>query len=117
MFYSGGRRSRSASRRGTVRGYTIRGRYGLIKYVGVTNNPARRAQEHRHSGKRGTLRVETGGMSRSSARKWSESASLHIVATITAGILPTIGLGMADRIHRSRQFEQIKDKGNYIRAT
>ena len=44
-------------------GYTIRGRGGRVKYVGITNNPRRRAAQHRRSGKRGQLRVETGGMS------------------------------------------------------
>ena len=41
-----------------------------MKYVGVTNNPRRRAAQHRRAGKRGQLRVETGGMSRGKARRW-----------------------------------------------
>ena len=38
--------------------------------MGVTNNPRRRASEHRRSGKRGKLRVETGSLSRKGARRW-----------------------------------------------
>ena len=57
-----------------MRGYTIRGRGRRVKYVGITNNPRRRAAQHRRSGKRG-LRVETGGMSKGEARRW-EGAKL-----------------------------------------
>ena len=65
------RRSRGGSaRRRPVRGYTIRGRSGKVKYVGITNNPGRRAVQHRRSGKRGQLQVETSGMSRGKARRW-----------------------------------------------
>lgn len=53
-----------------MRGYTIRGKGGRVKYVGITNNPRRRATQHRRSGKRGRLQVETGGMSRGKARRW-----------------------------------------------
>ena len=59
---SGGRRS--------ARGYTLRGRYGRVNYVGVTNNASRRASEHRQDGKRGRMKVETRAMSRSAARRW-----------------------------------------------
>ena len=64
------RRRRGNCRGRTVRGYTIRGPYGRIKYVGVTNNPARRALEHGQEGKRGTLRVETVRMTRAAATLW-----------------------------------------------
>ena len=63
-------------RRGTprptqgVHGYTIRGRKGRITYVGISNDPYRRAGEHGTEGKRGKLRVETPTMSRSEARQW-----------------------------------------------
>ena len=53
-----------------MRGYTIRGKGGRVRYVGVTNNPRRRAAQHQRSGKRGRLKVETGGMSRGKARRW-----------------------------------------------
>ena len=53
-----------------MRGYTIRSRGGRGKCVGITNNPRRRAAQHRCSGKRGQLRVETGGMSKGKARRW-----------------------------------------------
>ena len=43
---------------------------GRIKYVGITNNPRRRAAQHRRAGKSGRLRVETGGLSRGKARRW-----------------------------------------------
>ena len=53
-----------------VRGYTLRGRTGRITYVGISNDPDRRAGEHGMDGKRGRLRVETSAMSRSEARQW-----------------------------------------------
>lgn len=62
-----GRPSRSVR---ATRGYTLRGRFGRILYVGVTNNPARRSGEHRQSGKRGKLKVETRAMTPTSARRW-----------------------------------------------
>ena len=42
------------------RGYTLRGRNGKINYVGTTNNPGRRAGEHKSNGKTGRLQTETG---------------------------------------------------------
>ena len=68
-FGRGGARRSSGSRRG-VRGYTLRGRNGRVNYVGVTNNPGRRASEHKEGGKRGSMNVETRGMSRESAQRW-----------------------------------------------
>ena len=65
----GGARRSSGGQRG-VRGYSLRGRNGGINYVGVTNNPGRRATEHKHSGKRGSMKVETRGMSREAAQRW-----------------------------------------------
>ncbi len=53
-----------------VRGYTLRGKYGKINYVGTTNNPGRRAGEHRSEGKPGRLRTETRPMTRGSAKRW-----------------------------------------------
>ena len=41
-----------------VRGYTLRGRNGRIRYFGVTNNPGRRASQHKRDGKTGKMRVE-----------------------------------------------------------
>lgn len=70
---SGRRASRSApgpGKRRNVRGYTLRGRNGRINYVGVSNNPGRRAAEHKNAGKRGSMKVETQSMSRASARRW-----------------------------------------------
>ncbi len=68
------RRSRSRRRAAgagrVVRGYTLRDRKGRIKYVGVSNNPRRRAAEHKRDGKRGKLKVETRPMSRGYARHW-----------------------------------------------
>ena len=69
-------------------GYTIRGRGGRVKYVGITNNPRRRAAQHRRSGKRGQLRVETGGMSRGKARRW-EGAKLARFRKSNRGRNPT----------------------------
>ena len=37
---------------------------------GVSNNPSRRATEHKRDGKRGKLKVETRPMSRAYARRW-----------------------------------------------
>ena len=71
-----------------MRGYTIRGRSGRVKYVGVTNNPRRRAAEHRRSGKRGRLQVETGDMSRRKARRW-EGAKLSRFRRNNRGRNPT----------------------------
>lgn len=60
----------SRGRRGSVKGYTLRGKGGRINYVGITNNPGRRAKELKSKGKSGKMKVETKGMSRSSARGW-----------------------------------------------
>ena len=69
-------RYRGGSSKGRdVRVYTLRGRRGRVNYVGITNNPRRRAAQHRRDGKEARLRVETGGMSRKAARR-SESARL-----------------------------------------
>ena len=67
-----GRNGRKSYTRATqgVYGYTIRGRAGRIAYVGISNDPHRRAEQHGMDGKRGKLRVETPAMSRSEARQW-----------------------------------------------
>ena len=56
--------------RGTVKGCTLRGRNGRINYVGITNNPERRAKQLRNDGKSGTMKIETKAISRKSARWW-----------------------------------------------
>ena len=53
-----------------VRGYTLRGKNGKINYVGTTNNPGRRAEEHKTDGKSGKLNTETQSMSRQRAEGW-----------------------------------------------
>ena len=53
-----------------VRGYTLRGRNGRIRYFGVTNNPSRRATQHNRDGKIGKMRVEKTHASRTAALKW-----------------------------------------------
>ena len=63
-------KNRSSSGQRTTRGYTIRGRFGRINYVGVTNNPERRASEHKQAGKQGKLKVETRVLSPTSAKRW-----------------------------------------------
>ena len=70
-YRSWGARGGARPRR-NVRGYTLRGRNGRVNYVGVTNNPRRRASEHRTEGKSGTMRVETRPMSREFARSWEK---------------------------------------------
>ena len=70
----GGRRSPSGRKKTVDRsqGYTIRDSKGRIKYVGETNNPQRRAVEHKRAGKGGTLQVETRPMPRGWARRWEK---------------------------------------------
>ena len=54
----GGRgRSPSGSNRSKAQGYTLRGKNNRIKYVGITNSPARRASEHKQAGKSGAMKV------------------------------------------------------------
>ena len=53
-----------------VRGYTLRGRNGRIRYFGVTGNPSRRAAQHKRDGKTGKMRVETTHVNRTAALKW-----------------------------------------------
>lgn len=71
-----------------MRGYTIRGTGGRVKYVGITNNPRRRAAEHGREGKRGRLQVETSGMSLGQARRW-EGARLARFRRSNRGHNPT----------------------------
>ncbi len=54
------------------KGYTIRGRNNRIKYIGITNDPERRAGEHEAGGKPGVLKVETGSRTPPSAVKWEQ---------------------------------------------
>ena len=42
--WNGGRKSPRVTQK--VHGYTLRGRAGRVRYVGITNNPGRRAEEH-----------------------------------------------------------------------
>ena len=53
-----------------VRGYTLRGRNGRVRYFGVTNDPSRRAAQHKRDGKTGEMRVEKTHTSRGAALKW-----------------------------------------------
>ncbi len=71
----GGRSSKSPSHgsRSKAQGYTLRGKNNRIEYVGITNNPTRRAAEHKREGKPGSLNVETRKMSRPAAHKWEEN--------------------------------------------
>lgn len=61
---------RSVRKDSSVRGYTLRGRNGRVRYVGVTNSPIRRAAQHRRSGKTGKMKVETRSLSRTEALSW-----------------------------------------------
>ena len=70
----GSNRQSGGSRSG-VRGYTLRGRNGRVNYVGITNNPSRRAGEHKQDGKRDSMKVETQPISRPAALRW-EAARL-----------------------------------------
>ena len=64
------RRRRAAGRGERVRGYSLRDGRGRPTYYGVTNDPRRRAAEHKQDGKRGKLKVETRSMSRAYGRRW-----------------------------------------------
>ena len=55
---------------GKTQGYTLRGRNGRINYVGTTNNPSRRAGEHKADGKSGRMQTETKPTSRGAAERW-----------------------------------------------
>ena len=63
-------RGSTNSRRNTSK-YTLR-RGNKIRYVGITNNPKRRASEHKRAAKSGKMRIEGKRVSRSSARKWEK---------------------------------------------
>ena len=68
----GAGRSRGRIRSGKVVQYSIKDRRGNTKYVGTTNNPRRRAAEHREAGKLGRgdrFVVETRAISRKSAER------------------------------------------------
>ena len=65
-----GRSRPTGGSRSRVRGYTLRGRNNRVDYVGITNNPGRRAGEHKQDGKRGSMKAETQPMSRPVARRW-----------------------------------------------
>ena len=70
----GGRgRSPSGGSRSKARGYTLRGKNNRINYVGITNNPGRRASEHKQAGKSGEMKVETRKMPRTAAHNWEQS--------------------------------------------
>ena len=70
------RRNRGGNWRGRrrtqrpVRAYTLRGRNGRVRYFGVTNNPSRRAAQHKHDGKTGKMHVEKTYVKRTDALKW-----------------------------------------------
>ena len=49
--------------------YTLRTR-NRIRYRGITNNPQRRAGEHRRSGRTGRMRIEGPAVTRTSALRW-----------------------------------------------
>lgn len=69
------RPARSTSPRGQIRSgkavqYAVKGRGGQTKYIGSTNNPTRRAAEHRKSGKMqpgDKLQVQSRAISRGKA--------------------------------------------------
>lgn len=69
---NGGSKPKGQVGSGKVVQYSIKNPKGATTYVGSTNNPTRRAGEHRDSGKLGTgdkLVVETKAISRRSAEK------------------------------------------------
>ena len=56
------------AKRNTYR-YTLR-EGNQIRYRGITNDPARRADEHRRDGKPGKMRIEGPRVTRRSALEW-----------------------------------------------
>ena len=56
------------AKRNTTR-YTLRVG-NRITYRGITNNPQRRAAEHKQSGKAGTMRIEGPIVTRRNALEW-----------------------------------------------
>ena len=66
-------RPSGGSRSGGVKGYILRDPKGGVNYVGIPNNPGRRAGELRRDGKHGAMKVETPSMSRLAARRWETS--------------------------------------------
>ncbi len=112
-------RSRSASgtssrpkgqvRKGKSVQYSIKSSRGRTKYLGVTNNPQRRASEHRKSGKLSsgdTFRVETRPVSRSDAER-VESAKLASYRRSHGGRNPR------HNTTRSGQFEGRRSSGGF----
>ena len=66
----GGTQRKGQIKSGKAVQYTIKDQKGNTKYIGTTNNPSRRATEHRETGKLGRkdkLVVETRAISRKSA--------------------------------------------------
>ena len=56
-----------------VVGYTLRSRKDRVLYIGITNDPDRREEEHRLYGKKfNYLKVETRPMSRDYAEEWED---------------------------------------------
>lgn len=114
----GGGRSRSASRASRPKGqvrrgksvqYSIKSSRGRTKYIGVTNNPSRRAKAHRDSGKlaRGDrFRVETRPVSREKAER-VESAKLASYRSSHRGRNPQ------HNTTRSGQFEGRRSGGGF----
>ena len=64
---------RKAQKGRPVWGYTLRGRNGRVRYVGLTNNPSRRAAQHRRDGKTGRMTLEARHVRRSVALNWERS--------------------------------------------
>ena len=56
------------ARRSTSR-YTLR-QGNKITYRGITNNPKRRASEHKQAGRSGKMRIEGPKVTRKSALEW-----------------------------------------------
>lgn len=60
---------RNARSRNKSQVYTLRGKRNEVNYVGETNNPQRRAAEHKQDGKSGRMQVESRPMTRTAARR------------------------------------------------
>ena len=83
----GGSRPKAQIKGGNAVQYSIKGPKGETKYIGTTNNPTRRAAEHRESGKMGSgdrLKVETRAVSRPKAERL-EAAKLRTHRRVYGG--------------------------------
>lgn len=97
-------RPKGQVRRGKSVQYSIKSSRGRTKYLGVTNNPSRRASEHRESGKLASgdrFRVETRPVSRADAER-TERAKLASHRRSHGGRNPQLNTTRSGQFERRR---------------